>query len=96
MRLPPSEVYDYERHSGAWFELRDAEGRVLYRRVTPIPIAQDLEAPSGDSKRPFTHVEAEQRGTFVLSHGSRQPCKSSRSRSVCWGRRCRRAGRSFW
>jgi hypothetical protein len=68
MRAPPSDpVYDYEGHSGSWFELRDAEGRVLYRRVTPIPIAQDLEAPSGDPKRPFTRVKAERRGTFVLT-----------------------------
>ena len=68
VRPPPSDpVYGYEGHSGAWFELRDAEGRVLHRRVTPIPIAQDLEALSGDPKQPFTRVEAEQRGTIVLT-----------------------------
>jgi hypothetical protein len=26
-----------------------------------------MEAPSGDPKRPFTRVKAEQRGTFVLT-----------------------------
>src|SRR5687767_3227839 len=60
MRVPPSDpVYDYEGHSGAWFELRDPNGLVLYRRVTPNLIPQDQEAPSGDPQRPFTRVKAE-------------------------------------
>jgi hypothetical protein len=69
MRPEPSDpVYDYRGQSGAWFEVRDATGRVLYRRVIRNPMPVDMEAPSGDPERPFTRVRPpERRGTFVLT-----------------------------
>ena len=57
MTVPPSDrTYEYEQQSGFWFELRDAQDRVLYRRVMRNPMEEELEAPSGDPSRPFTRV----------------------------------------
>jgi hypothetical protein len=65
---PPSDrVDEYEGQSGFWCELRDADSRVIYRRVIHNPIRLDIEAPSGDPKRPFTHVKSsEAEGSFTL------------------------------
>ena len=58
---------EYEGHSGAWLELRDAHERVIYRRVIRNPIDTYVEAPSGDPNRPFTHVPKDPpEGIFVL------------------------------
>jgi hypothetical protein len=68
MTTPGSDaVHDYRGQTGSWFELRDADERVLYRRVIHNPLRFDREAPSGDPGRPFTRVPVEQpEGIFVL------------------------------
>jgi hypothetical protein len=65
---PPSDRTDeYKGHAGFWVELRDADGRILYRRIMHNPIEVDREAPSGDPKRPFTRVRNEQKqGVFTV------------------------------
>lgn len=68
MRVPPSDpTYGFEDNSGFWFELRSDRQECVYRRVIPNPLADDLEAPSGDPERPFTRVPAPAREqVFVL------------------------------
>ncbi len=68
MMVPPSHpTHDYGKQSGFWFELRDAKDRVLYRRAMHDPIQTEMEAPSGDPKRPFTRVPVQDpQGTFAI------------------------------
>lgn len=68
MMVPPSHpTHDYGPQSGFWFELRDAEDRVLYRRAMHDPIQTEIEAPSGDPTRPFTRVPVKDpQGTFAI------------------------------
>ena len=68
MTAPPSDPVDeYEGQAGFWFELRDQDDRVLYRRVVSNPIRSDVEVLSGDPVRPFTHVSLpDPSGTFTL------------------------------
>ena len=67
MALPSDPTGAYEGHSGFWVELRDAEERVVYRRITRNPIEEEHEAPSGDPSRPFTRVRTESdEGTFAV------------------------------
>ena len=52
-RIPPSdELIEHEERSGFWYELKDKDGRTLYRRVLYKPIRYDDEFPSrrGDGK----------------------------------------------
>lgn len=68
MIVPPSlATYEDAPQSGFWFELRDAEDRVLYRRAMHDPIPAEMEAPSGDPARPFTRVAVKDpQGTFAI------------------------------
>ena len=68
MIVPPSHpTYDIARQSGFWFELRDAQDRVLYRRSMHDPIQTEMEAPSGDPTRPFTRAPVKDpQGTFAI------------------------------
>jgi hypothetical protein len=68
MLTPPSDLTDgYQGQSGFWFELRDANDRVLYRRILHNPIRSHIEAPSGDPARPFMQVRKPQtKGIFEL------------------------------
>ncbi len=68
MVTPPSDPTDeYEGQSGAWLELRDARERVIYRRIIRNPLGSNVEAPSGDPKRPFTNVRVDRpSGALVL------------------------------
>jgi hypothetical protein len=60
-------VDEYENHSGTWIEVRDAEQRVLYRRVLHDIMPSTLEAPSGDPERTFTRVPIkDNRGVFSV------------------------------
>jgi hypothetical protein len=46
---PPSDpTTGYGGESGFWYELRDADGRVLYRRVAESPIRFTVEVPVDD------------------------------------------------
>jgi len=68
MLAPPSDRTDeYANHAGFWVEVRDAEDRVLYRRILHHPIQWTREAPSGDPQRPFTRVPNDsKRGVFTV------------------------------
>jgi len=68
MIVPPSQPTDEDvPQSGFWFEVRNAQERVLYRRSLHDPMQSALEAPSGDPKRPFTRVAVKDpEGTFVV------------------------------
>ena len=68
MIVPPSDrTSEYEQHSGFWVEVRDAEERVIYRRVMRNPMEEEREAPSGDPKRPFTRVRPQNpQGVFAV------------------------------
>ncbi len=63
---PPSHALSgYERHSGFWYELQDAKGQVLYRRIRDNPIRVDVEAydPEGGPRR---YPVKRPRGIFVV------------------------------
>ncbi len=63
---PPSDpIQGFEGQSGFWFELRDAQSNVLYRRVASNPIQQEVEAfePDGTATR---HVIEKPSGVFTV------------------------------
>jgi hypothetical protein len=61
---PTDEQLDF---AGFWYELQDAEGRTLYRRVEESPLKGAVEVFSGDPQRPLQWQEIEQpQGFFVL------------------------------
>lgn len=63
---PPSDqLKGFEGQSGFWFELRDANGQALYRRVMQSPIQQEVEAfePDGSATR---HVIEKPQGVFSV------------------------------
>lgn len=68
MVTPPSDpIRVQEGQAGFWYELRDAEGRTLYRRVIQNPIKFAVEVRSDDPKRPLMWQKvSEPRGSFVL------------------------------
>lgn len=69
MTPPPSDALDEsERLAGFWYELRDGNDRLLYRRVTHNPIRTSAEILSEDEQRPLARAEllGEVRGEFVL------------------------------
>ena len=67
MLSPPSDpIRAQEEQAGFWYELRDAEGRTLYRRVIQNPIKFAFEVRS-DPERPLAWQKmSEPRGDFVL------------------------------
>lgn len=67
MLAPRSDpIRTQEGHAGFWYELRDAEGRTLYRRVIQNPIKFAFEVRS-DPERPLAWQKvSEPRGNFVL------------------------------
>jgi hypothetical protein len=69
MRPPPSDALEStEELAGFWYDLRDGDGRLLYRRVTHNPIRTSAEVLSDDEERPLARAElrGEVRGEFVL------------------------------
>lgn len=67
MLSPPSDAIQVqEGQAGFWYELRDAEGRTLYRRVIQNPIKFAFEVRS-DPERPLAWQKvSEPRGYFTL------------------------------
>jgi hypothetical protein len=52
---------------GFWYELRDTEGRTLYRRIAHNPLQPAAEVRSDDPARPLAwQRRSESQGTFVL------------------------------
>ncbi|MFE0654396.1 hypothetical protein ACFVZH_38275 [Streptomyces sp. NPDC059534] len=57
MTLPPSDELGEGEHSGFWYETRDGDDQVLYRRVIGTPIRYDYEVSDPDTGQ-FTRVPA--------------------------------------
>ena len=54
MMVPASDDrYGLEARSGFWIELQSEDQECLYRKVIPEPMAEQMEAPSGDPEKPF-------------------------------------------
>jgi hypothetical protein len=68
MMLPPSDPLSYPREqSGFWFEVKDVNGRTLYRRIMQNPIKYAVEIRTDDPERPLMwHEVSEPKGVFVL------------------------------
>ncbi len=68
MTPPPADsVERSERTSGFWYELRDASGKALFRRITQNPIRASAEVLTDDRERPIAREEvSELVGHFVL------------------------------
>jgi hypothetical protein len=60
MRVPPSQPAPRERTAGQAVELRDADGKVLYRRHGEI-IPRFLEYPTGNADQPFGRAPVRRR-----------------------------------
>lgn len=58
MTLPPSDELGEGEYSGFWYETRDTDDQVLYRRVIGTPIRYDYEVADPDTGG-FARVPAE-------------------------------------
>jgi hypothetical protein len=67
MVLPPSDpVNGVGEQKGFWYELRDAQGHPLYRRIMHSPIRQDVEVFSNNPEQTVArHKVANRKGFFV-------------------------------
>jgi hypothetical protein len=64
---PPQALIPTCGERGSWFELRDREGKPLYRRAFENPMARDLEVLTEDPERPLGRIKVERpSGTFFL------------------------------
>lgn len=63
---PSDPVSDPHEPTGFWIEVRDADGRVQYRRGIASPVDEELEAPADPEEGTFTRVPVEPLGTFAL------------------------------
>jgi hypothetical protein len=64
---PATETALGDTHSGAWVELRDARGKMLYQRAIHSPVRTDQEIFSEDPKTPISRVPAENmKGVFEV------------------------------
>lgn len=68
MKAPPADPLTWEENtSGFWVVLRDANRRVLYRRIVHDAIRTSTEVFTQDRKRPFErHDIASPQGVFVV------------------------------
>jgi hypothetical protein len=55
-----------EGAAGFWFEVRDANGQLLFHRVLHDPMPQDLESFSEDGQTITRHPRPRERGTFEV------------------------------
>ncbi|MFD4415977.1 hypothetical protein [Streptomyces sp. NPDC058476] len=67
MTLPPSDELGEGRHSGFWYELRDGDNQVLYRKVVYNPLRQDAEVFHPETGAPARVPMATESGTFWLT-----------------------------
>ena len=50
-RIPPSDdLSEHEKRSGFWYELKDKDGRTLYRKAIYNPVRYDAEFPVSTRK----------------------------------------------
>jgi hypothetical protein len=68
MISPPSDpVVGEEGQTGFWYELRDSQDRILYRRAINNPIEFEVEVRTGDPERPLARERVtDPQGIFVL------------------------------
>ncbi len=69
MIAPPSETRELGKNaSGFWYEVSDAKGKALYRRVVQNPIPAAVEVRTDDPYRPLAWEKPGQdlKGQFVL------------------------------
>ncbi|MEU0253812.1 hypothetical protein ABZ299_15205 [Streptomyces sp. NPDC006184] len=64
--VPPSDEIGDEPHMGFWYELRDAEDRVLYSKMMYNPIALDDEVFDPESGVPSPVPVEQVTGSFWL------------------------------
>ena len=69
MRVPPEQrIRDMGEGSGVWIELRDADGRPLYRRVVDSgPFESDAEIVTGDPDQPLARRRIEGRRSVFIA-----------------------------
>lgn len=67
MTLPPSDELGEGEHSGFWYELRDADEQVLYRKVIRSPLREHAEAFHPETGAPTRVARAAEAGTFWLT-----------------------------
>jgi hypothetical protein len=67
MLVPFSEsLVDYAHQQGSWIEVKDREGRPLYRQLLPHMMQSDVEGPSDSPGYPMTRRPVDYpRGVFV-------------------------------
>jgi len=59
-------IQETESKSGFWYELRNAEGQIIYRHIQQNPIRYAVEVPS-EPERPIAWQSVKDpKGTFVL------------------------------
>lgn len=62
MVVPSDATQGYRGHTGFWYELQDAAGKTIYRRVIHDPTIPYREVSSPDGT--FTHVASQDLKTF--------------------------------
>jgi hypothetical protein len=67
-RIPPSDdLNELEERSGFWYELKDKDGRTLYRKAIYNPIRYDAEFPSERERGKFFREKIPNpSGAFVI------------------------------
>ena len=63
---PSDEIEDAAQRSGFWFQLEDAAGAALYRRVARNPIRADREVFSPEGETVTRVPDAEHKGVFTV------------------------------
>ena len=68
MISPPSDIFPVSgKRSGFWYELRDKENRVLYRRIIQNPVKYTVEVRSDEKETPLVWEKVKDpAGQFVL------------------------------
>jgi hypothetical protein len=52
---PPGEILpDKTQSSGSWIELRQSDGKTLYRQIINDPLDENVEVLTGNEDQPFT------------------------------------------
>jgi hypothetical protein len=63
----PKDQSEQEPRAGAWIDLLDREGRIVYRRqFGESPIAAHVSVYTGDEKQPFENLKTAPRGDFMV------------------------------
>ena len=66
MLLPPSDPLDgFAGQAGFWYELRDASGKPIYRRIVRNPIQVHIEIHEADSPSPTRRMVDAPQGVFT-------------------------------